>query len=38
VSSYYLLQMAQALVSGLEGVELIDNRLSVQSIPKLADV
>jgi len=29
VSSYYLRQMAQALIQGLEGVEAIDNQLEV---------
>src|SRR5438445_741437 len=29
VSSYYLRQMAQAVVQGLEGVEVIDNQLEV---------
>ena len=29
VSSYYLRQMAQALMQGLEGVEAIDNQLEV---------
>ena len=35
VSSFYLRQVAQTLLYGIEGVEAIDNRLEVVSRPKV---
>jgi osmotically-inducible protein OsmY len=37
VSSYYLLQMAQSLLSGLDGVREIDNRVVVKAAAMRAD-